>query len=147
MEVAEALVKNHHVVAIDVRGHGTSDKPKDAAMYGDRIWKDVLELMDHLKIEKAHIHGYSMGGAITTQLLIAGARTVHHRGIRWLRTSANVTRNGRRKCQRIKKAPTQKKRKRGRRWAEAQHGMKKPLGLVRQTWRDAFSKDIDTVDD
>src|SRR5215813_10596433 len=25
--------------------------------------------MDHLKIKKAHIHGYSMGGAITGQLL------------------------------------------------------------------------------
>ncbi len=31
--------------------------------------KDVLELMDHLKIEKAHVHGYSMGGFIVTQLL------------------------------------------------------------------------------
>ena len=28
-----------------------------------------IELMDHLKIAKAHIHGYSMGGAILTQIL------------------------------------------------------------------------------
>ena len=67
--VAAALVPNHRVVAIDVRGHGLSDKPHDAAQYGDRLWKDVVELMDHLKIEKAHLHGYSMGGMITTQLL------------------------------------------------------------------------------
>ena len=67
--VAEALTENHRVIAIDVRGHGKSDKPHDSAMYGDRLWRDVLELMDHLAIERAHVHGYSMGGMITTQLL------------------------------------------------------------------------------
>ena len=68
--VADALTNNHRVVAIDVRGHGQSEKPHDAGKYGKRLWQDVLELMDHLKIDKAHLHGYSMGGAITTQLLI-----------------------------------------------------------------------------
>lgn len=67
--VAAALVKNHRVIALDVRGHGRSDKPHDPAMYGSRLWKDVIELMDHLAINRAHVHGYSMGGAITTQLL------------------------------------------------------------------------------
>lgn len=67
--VAEALAPNHRVVAIDCRGHGKSEKPKDPAKYGPQMAKDVLELMDHLKIEKAHVHGYSMGGFIVTQLL------------------------------------------------------------------------------
>jgi pimeloyl-ACP methyl ester carboxylesterase len=67
--VAEALSKNHRVIAIDCRGHGKSDKPYEAAMYGDRLWKDVVELMDHLSIKRAHIHGYSMGGMITARLL------------------------------------------------------------------------------
>jgi pimeloyl-ACP methyl ester carboxylesterase len=67
--VAAALVDRHRVVAIDVRGHGHSDKPHDPAMYGDRLWKDVIELMDHLAIDRAHIHGYSMGGGITLSLL------------------------------------------------------------------------------
>jgi len=67
--IAAALAKNHYVVAIDCRGHGESDKPDDPAKYGDRMWQDVIELMDHLNIEKAHIHGYSMGGGITTELL------------------------------------------------------------------------------
>jgi pimeloyl-ACP methyl ester carboxylesterase len=67
--VAEALAKNHRVVALDCRGHGKSDKPHDSAMYGDRLWKDVIELMDHLQIDRAHIHGYSMGGMITARLL------------------------------------------------------------------------------
>jgi pimeloyl-ACP methyl ester carboxylesterase len=67
--VAEALVGKHRVVAIDCRGHGQSDKPHDPAKYGPRMAKDVIELMDHLKIAKAHVHGYSMGGMITGQLL------------------------------------------------------------------------------
>jgi pimeloyl-ACP methyl ester carboxylesterase len=69
--VAEALAKNHHVVAIDCRGHGKSDKPHDPAKYGPQMSKDVIELMDHLKIDKAHVHGYSMGGFIVSALLVA----------------------------------------------------------------------------
>jgi pimeloyl-ACP methyl ester carboxylesterase len=67
--IADALAANHRVIALDVRGHGKSDKPHEAAKYGDHLWKDVFELMDHLKIERAHVHGYSMGGMIVTQLL------------------------------------------------------------------------------
>ncbi len=69
--VAEALAPRHWVVAIDCRGHGKSDKPHDPQKYGPRMAQDVFELMDHLKIDKAHVHGYSMGGAITAQLLAA----------------------------------------------------------------------------
>src|SRR5947209_14691805 len=68
--IAQALAKNHRVVAIDCRGHGSSEKPHDIAKYGaDRMPEDVIEMMDHLNIPRAHIHGYSMGGAITGQLL------------------------------------------------------------------------------
>lgn len=64
--IAELLAKNHRVVAIDCRNHGRSDKPTPR---GPGLASDVIEMMDHLKIEKAHIHGYSMGGAITARLL------------------------------------------------------------------------------
>jgi pimeloyl-ACP methyl ester carboxylesterase len=64
--IAAALAKNHRVVALDNRNHGQSDKPEAG---GAGRAQDVVELMDHLKIEKAHIHGYSMGGAMTGQLL------------------------------------------------------------------------------
>jgi pimeloyl-ACP methyl ester carboxylesterase len=64
--VAAALATNHRVVALDCRNHGRSDKPQPN---GPGKADDVIELMDHLKIQKAHIHGYSMGGAITGQLL------------------------------------------------------------------------------
>src|SRR4030095_7719835 len=64
--IAQALAKNHMVVALDCRNHGKSDKP---VANGPGKAQDVIELMDHLKIKKAHIHGYSMGGGITAQLL------------------------------------------------------------------------------
>ena len=67
--IAQALAAKHRVIAIDARGHGKSDKPHDPAKYGPHMATDVIELMDHLKIAKAHIHGYSMGGAILTQIL------------------------------------------------------------------------------
>jgi pimeloyl-ACP methyl ester carboxylesterase len=67
--IADALVGRHWVVAIDCRGHGKSDKPHDPAKYGPQMARDVIELMDHLKIDKAHVGGYSMGGMITGQLL------------------------------------------------------------------------------
>lgn len=64
--IADALSKNHMVVAIDCRNHGLSDKPQ---LNGPGKAEDVIEMMDHLKIAKAHVHGYSMGGAIVGRLL------------------------------------------------------------------------------
>src|SRR5882724_12332867 len=57
--IAELLAANHRVVALDCRNHGRSDKP---VPNGPGRAEDVIELMDHLKIQRAHIHGYSMGG-------------------------------------------------------------------------------------
>lgn len=66
--IAAALAKNHRVVALDNRNHGKSDAPQSGASGRP---EDVLELMDHLKIDKAHIHGYSMGGGFTGWILAA----------------------------------------------------------------------------
>jgi pimeloyl-ACP methyl ester carboxylesterase len=63
------LAKDHLVVAIDVRGHGLSDKPTAADAYGPELVEDVARLMDHLKLKKAHVVGYSMGGVITAKFL------------------------------------------------------------------------------
>ncbi|HET9531510.1 MAG TPA: alpha/beta hydrolase [Blastocatellia bacterium] len=64
--IAQALAKNHMVVALDCRNHGKSDKPEP---HGAGRAEDVIEMMDHLKIGKAHFHGYSMGGGIVARLL------------------------------------------------------------------------------
>lgn len=63
------LAKNYKVIALDCRGHGQSDKPHDVKQYGQEMALDVVRLLDHLKIQKAHIVGYSMGGVITAKLL------------------------------------------------------------------------------
>ena len=63
--VIKSLAENYRVIAIDNRGHGQSEKPHDAAAYGPKMMDDVIRLMDHLKIKKAHIVGYSMGGFMT----------------------------------------------------------------------------------
>lgn len=60
----------HRVIALDGRGHGESDKPTDPARYaGDRMYQDAIELMDHLKLGKAHIGGYSMGSIYVARLM------------------------------------------------------------------------------
>jgi pimeloyl-ACP methyl ester carboxylesterase len=71
-KVLDALSKDFRVVALDVRGHGKSDKPHDAASYGLAVVEDVTRLLDYLHIARAHIVGYSMGGAIAGKLI-----TVH----------------------------------------------------------------------
>ena len=67
---SELLAKDHQVIAFDLRGHGQSDKPTDEAAYGDELVEDVVRLLDHLKIEKAHIVGYSMGGIVAGKFMV-----------------------------------------------------------------------------
>ncbi len=63
------LAKDYQVIALDNRGHGRSDKPHDPKQYGAEMVEDVIRLMDHLKLERAHIVGYSMGGFMTGYLV------------------------------------------------------------------------------
>ena len=64
------LAKHYHVIALDNRGHGGSGKPHEVEKYGPEMVEDSIRLLDHLKIDKAHIVGYSMGGFITEKLLV-----------------------------------------------------------------------------
>jgi len=52
------------LIALDCRGHGKSDKPHDPEKYGPEMAADVVRLLDHLKLEKAHLIGYSSGAFI-----------------------------------------------------------------------------------
>jgi pimeloyl-ACP methyl ester carboxylesterase len=67
--VIDALAKEFRVVAFDVRGHGKSGKPHEPSSYGLAVVEDVTRLMDYLNIPRAHIVGYSMGGAITGKFI------------------------------------------------------------------------------
>ena len=63
------LSRDHRVIAFDLRGHGKSDKPHQPAAYGREMVQDAVRLLDHLKIPRAHIVGYSLGAIITAKLL------------------------------------------------------------------------------
>jgi pimeloyl-ACP methyl ester carboxylesterase len=67
--ISAQLARDFRVIALDVRGHGHSDKPNDEDKYGTELVDDVVRLLDHLKIEKAHVVGYSMGGIIAGNFL------------------------------------------------------------------------------
>lgn len=67
--IIKALSSDYQVIAIDNRGHGKSEKPHDAKKYGKEMVEDAVRLLDHLKIKKAHVVGYSMGAMITSKLV------------------------------------------------------------------------------
>lgn len=56
-------------IAFDCRGHGKSDKPHDQAKYGTEMAADVVRLLDHLQIKKAHLIGYSSGSFIAGKVV------------------------------------------------------------------------------
>jgi pimeloyl-ACP methyl ester carboxylesterase len=67
--ILKELAKDHRVIALDCRGHGKSGKPTDPKKYGTEMVEDAVRLLDHLKIKKAHVVGYSMGATITGKLM------------------------------------------------------------------------------
>src|SRR5262249_6893230 len=67
--VVANLQKDFRVIAFDARGAGKSDKPRDPKAYGRQQALDVPRLLDRLKLERAHIVGFSLGSSTVAQLL------------------------------------------------------------------------------
>ena len=60
------------VISLDNRGHGQSSKLYAAEDYAtERMADDVRALLDHVRIERADVMGYSMGARITAFLALA----------------------------------------------------------------------------
>jgi pimeloyl-ACP methyl ester carboxylesterase len=60
------------VIAYDNRGHGQSEKLYDPSLYGAPFMaEDARRLLDHLRIERADVLGYSMGARIAAFLVLA----------------------------------------------------------------------------
>ena len=56
----------YRVLALDLRGHGTSDKPHDPAAYARAdMAGDIVALMDHLGVPCVDLMGYSMGAHLS----------------------------------------------------------------------------------
>src|SRR5437588_1776915 len=58
-----AFSQNYNVIVHDHRGTGQSSRSRIRYCV-DQMTDDLLGLMDHLKIEQAHLVGHSTGGAI-----------------------------------------------------------------------------------
>lgn len=88
--IIAALAQDHQVITFDCRGHGQSGKPHGPNRYGTEMVEDVIRLMDHLGIQKAHVAGYSMGGFIALKLAVMHPdrlKTVMPCGAGWERMS------------------------------------------------------------
>ena len=63
--------QGYRIVALDLRGHGMSDKPHDPAAYdGDIMAADIIALMDHLKLNRVDLMGYSMGSHLALRVAL-----------------------------------------------------------------------------
>ena len=63
------LSKTRKVIAVEMQGHGrTADVPRDITY--ENLADDVAALLNYLKIPRADLIGYSMGGAVAMQCAI-----------------------------------------------------------------------------
>ena len=70
--VAPRLARNRRVIAPDLRGHGDSDAgPGPLGWSFEQLVKDLLDLLDHLEIERCDLLGHSMGGMLTLRFALA----------------------------------------------------------------------------
>lgn len=72
---AEAVAaKGFRVIMPDLRAHGESEKPHDAAAYpADALAKDGHALIAHLELTDYDLGGYSLGARTTARMLATGA--------------------------------------------------------------------------
>lgn len=73
---ASVLATRFHVVRYDTRGHGASSAPSGPYTI-DMLGSDVLGLLDHLDIERAHFVGLSMGGVTGQWLGVHAPQRLH----------------------------------------------------------------------
>lgn len=57
------LARHFRVLRYDTRGHGASDAPPGEYTL-ERLGRDVIELLDALRVERAHFLGLSLGGMV-----------------------------------------------------------------------------------
>ena len=70
----------HHVVTLDLLGHGRSDRPADPTLYSMTAFgAQVIALLDHLGVEQAVVGGTSLGANVSLEVADAAPERV--RGI------------------------------------------------------------------
>lgn len=64
-----ALARHWTTISLDLRGHGASSVPTEAQpLTVERLVADVVELLDHLGVTRAHVVGLSAGGYVGQRL-------------------------------------------------------------------------------
>jgi pimeloyl-ACP methyl ester carboxylesterase len=66
-DVATRLAERHHVVALDQRGHGLSDRPTDGFTF-ERVVGDLVGLTETLGLDRPTLVGHSWGGNVVLEL-------------------------------------------------------------------------------
>lgn len=68
--IAEKLSSDRSVLLAELPGHGSSpidrDDPNPVGSFSERL----RQLLQHLKLEKVHLHGYSLGGRLAMRFAI-----------------------------------------------------------------------------
>lgn len=63
-----AAAAGYRAVAVDLRGHGASDKPLEPELYTlPALGRHLLDILDALGLERALVVGHSMGGAVAVR--------------------------------------------------------------------------------
>ncbi|HVY16962.1 MAG TPA: alpha/beta hydrolase [Rhodopila sp.] len=71
-QIDSGLAEEFRIVAVDLRGHGASDKPSTPESYqGPSVWaKDLAAVMAAKSLRRPLLVGWSMGGRIIRQYLM-----------------------------------------------------------------------------
>ncbi len=75
-DVAALLATDYHVVALDQRGHGLSDRPTDGFAF-ERVVADLAGVIDALDLGKPTLAGHSWGGNVVLAFAAAHPNLVH----------------------------------------------------------------------
>src|SRR5215510_6531087 len=66
-----ALAARHRLILWEPRGHARSDSPEDPAHYSFARWTlDLKDVLDHLRLRRAHVGGLSLGAGIATRFTL-----------------------------------------------------------------------------
>jgi pimeloyl-ACP methyl ester carboxylesterase len=73
----DALAARHRLILWEPRGHARSGSPADPAKYSFARWTlDLRDVLDHLRIRRAHVGGLSLGAGIATRFALRYPRRV-----------------------------------------------------------------------
>jgi len=63
MSVGRTLARRYRIITYDLRGHGASAMPRRGYQLPDMV-EDLLQLLDHVGVQRAHIVGHSFGARV-----------------------------------------------------------------------------------